>query len=208
MVSLVKEDTPDPEWLKEAEQLALSIGEFIVVFSTVVMEMRRFLQRVIAQKGTREFRLMNAVFDGMTTNPVKNAFFSVCGQLRQLNEDDRKVRRTLDSNTALLISYRNQIAHADWLVGDYLRMPAPGHAPGPLAVKVKAGNEFLDLEPLDFTVERLKGLSGDASSIRRQVVIFGASCRWIENPSPSEIYDIVERNEGGRILRRKDGTSG
>jgi hypothetical protein len=35
MVSLVKEDTPDPEWLKEAEQLALSIGEFIVVFSTV-----------------------------------------------------------------------------------------------------------------------------------------------------------------------------
>jgi hypothetical protein len=39
---------------------------------------------------------------------------------------------------------RNQIAHADWLVYDYLKKPASGTA----AAKIKAGNEFVDIEPL------------------------------------------------------------
>jgi hypothetical protein len=200
MVNLTKDETPDPEWLAEAEELYRAIGDFVVVFSTVVMEMRRFLQQTITLQATPESRFMNAVFDRMTANPIKVAYFSICSQLRELNDEDRKVRGTLQANIDNLMGRRNQIAHADWLVGEYRRKPASGT----VAVKIRAGNEVLGIEPLDFSVERLKGLSKEASRIRRQVVIFGRSCRWQDNPSLSEIYEIVD-NDKAKYLKRKDG---
>jgi hypothetical protein len=201
MVTLVKDKTPDPEWLAEADELYRAIGEFIVVFSTVVMEMRRFLQQTITPKGTREYRLMNAVFDQMNAIAIKKAFFSTCSQLRQLNSEDVKVRKVLDKNISGLMTERNQIAHADWHVRDYLRKPRSGA----LAVKIKVTNETLDIVTLDLSVERLKKLSEEASRIRRQIVIFGRSCTWEQNPSPSDIYEIKDDEDRRKYLLRKDG---
>jgi hypothetical protein len=201
MINLYKDHAPDPEWLAEADQLYVAIGEFIVVFSTVVMEMRRFLQGAIARKGTREYRLMNATFEGMTANPIKAAFLTVCSQIRDLDENDQKVRKALDISVSRLMRRRNQIAHADWLVGEYLRKPASGT----VAVKIRSSNEFLDIEHLDLNADLVKRLGEQASEVRKQVVVFGNSCALLTNPSPSQIYEVAGEGDERHLVRRDGG---
>ena len=104
-----------------------------------------------------EFRppnpLLETLFAQMTADPIRAALFAISSQVGDLNDEDRSIRKALQTIVQHYIRLRNDIAHADWAVG--WEVADTGELVPPAASKVKLVKDGIEHTSLPFTAEQL-----------------------------------------------------
>ncbi|MBH0110987.1 hypothetical protein I6E81_12490 [Salinibacterium sp. NG22] len=104
----------------EVQQLHRSIGGYTTNFSELISSMRNALETFLAPPDMEFVQpdpLLRILFVSMTAKPISDAFFAMTGSVAELDERGKAIRRTLRNSVSAQISFRNDIAHADWSLG-------------------------------------------------------------------------------------------
>jgi hypothetical protein len=114
---MIKRLHPDLPW-EQSDAIYHEIGIFIVKFSEIVSMLRTGIVVCLGSDPfSVEFAEINAVFDKMTADPIRTAFFTLCGESASLDDEDCKIRDVMNMTIQRLAERRNEIAHADWSIG-------------------------------------------------------------------------------------------
>ena len=89
----------------------------------------------------------------MTADPIRGAFFAISSEVGDLNDEDRSVRKALQTIVQYYIQLRNDIAHADWSVG--WTVADTGELIQPSAHKAKVAKDGIAYISLPFTPEQI-----------------------------------------------------
>jgi len=94
------------------------IGIYIAEFSGIIAILRHGIIAMILDESQRlERSRVDAVFEKMTADPIRTAFFSMSADLSELDVEDCKLRDIFNKTVQRLTERRNEIAHADWHIG-------------------------------------------------------------------------------------------
>jgi hypothetical protein len=127
------------------------IGGYIDVFSHLTAIMRQSITSYFALPDEvyplRVLPLLRGLFATMTAKPIVESFFGLSTYVGELDEAEIAVRNALRRNVDDHVSFRNDLVHADWIIGwenAETSEPIPDTA---YKVKTKAGvPTFSDLE--------------------------------------------------------------
>ena len=122
--------------------------------------------------------LLEILFAQMTADPIRAAFFAISSQVGDLNDDDRSVRKSLQTMVQHYIRLRNDIAHADWSAG--WEVADTGELIPPTARRVKVAKDGIEHTSLPYTPEQLE---------RRQRQVGDLSTR------PSDLLSVYQTSE-------------
>jgi hypothetical protein len=184
------------------------IGGYIDVFSHLTAIMRQSITSYFALPDEvyplRVLPLLRGLFATMTAKPIVESFFGLSTYVGELDEAEIAVRNALRRNVDDHVSFRNDLVHADWIIGwenAETSEPIPDTA---YKVKTKAGvPTFSDLEitPNDI-IDRIN----DLQRLYRLVQTFGTACRSRQR-GDGRVSDVLEAvpasPSGGTVVREK-----
>jgi hypothetical protein len=177
-----------------------AIGGYITAFSEVVAALRRGIDIFLAPADVM-FRapdpLLEILFAQMTADPIRAAFFAISSQVGDLNDDDRSVRKALQTMVQHYIRLRNDIAHADWSVG--WEVADTGELVSPTAHRVKVAKDGIEHTSLPYTPEQLEREIGHLNYLRRALGIWARACRQRQvgdlSTRPSDLLSVYQTSE-------------
>lgn len=174
-------------------QLHRAIGGYITVFSEVVARMRQQIA-VYFEPESVEFELGNplldVLFSSMTAQPIVNSFFALSTHVGDLDETDLRIRNALRRAVNDEVSYRNDLAHADWSVG-WVDMDTDEPVP-PAAHKIKSQDGVPRFSNLGITTSDVIGHINELLRLRQLVHTFGGVCRLRQRHFPVRVAHILE----------------
>jgi hypothetical protein len=177
-----------------------AIGGYITAFSDVVAALRHGIDLFLAPVDVK-FRvpdpLLEILFAQMTADPIRAAFFAISSQVGDLNDDDRSVRKALQTIVQHYILLRNDIAHADWSVG--WEVVDTGELVPPTAHKVKVAKDGIEHTSLPFTPKQLEREIGHLNYLRQALGIWIKACRQRQvgdlSTRPSDLLSVYPTTE-------------
>lgn len=190
-----------------------AIGGYITAFSEVVSTMRHGIDRFFIPADVT-FRqpdpLLETLFAQMTADPIRGAFFAISSQVGDLNDEDRAVRKALQTLVQYYIQLRNDIAHADWAVG--WEDADTGEPDQPRAHRTKVGKDGIIHTALSITAEQIELEIGHLNQVRRMLSIWASECRKRQtgdmSSRPSDRLYVYKTSEavGTAVgIRKKSG---
>jgi hypothetical protein len=210
--------TGNPDAQQYTRRLFLVLGEFTVAFSELVSSMRESASLLLEEpsKGTdvdlalqRNHRLHTA-FESLTADPIATIYFSLCGDVGDLDENDIAVLRALRRLVSEYVSVRNQIAHADWSVGwvDH----ETDEAVEPAAYKIRTSKLQTRYQKLTLTVDGIHECSGQMSYVSSLLRTYAAICRDRQcgkvtlRPSDKLVLHVVDKGQRSspKLVRHVD----
>jgi hypothetical protein len=194
-----------------------AIGGFITAFSEVVARMRRQMELLIsnAEGSTPAAQsavlpgnpLLAILFDKMTADPIRAAYFAMASSVGDLNDADRSVRNALQGLVQYYIAMRNDIAHADWSVG--WEVADSGDVVLPMAHKIRASKDGAEVARLPFTATSLGAEVVHLHYLAGLIGVFGDVCieRQLGGEKrPSDLLVVYRAMDVGKAVRERDGT--
>jgi hypothetical protein len=186
------------------------IGRYITVFSEVVTTMRHGIGLFLGPTDA-ELRpsnpLLETLFAQMTADPIRAALFAISSQVSDLNDEDRSIRKTLQTIVQHYIRLRNDIAHADWAVG--WEVVDTGELVPPAASKFKLAKDGIEHTSLPFTAEQLRREIDHLHQLNRLLRIWINVCRKRQvgdlSTRPSDLLYVYKTSEDvGRAVGVRD----
>ena len=92
-----------------------ALGHYIAEFSQLMALMRWCMASRLAGEPERE--IAEIPMGEMHPAQITGAFFQMCRQTNDLNDDEKKVEKWLRTRITEAIEDRNNYAHADWWIG-------------------------------------------------------------------------------------------
>jgi hypothetical protein len=177
-----------------------AIGGYVTVFSEVVAAMRHGIDLFLTPTDV-EFRppdpLLETLFAQMTADPIRAALFAISSQVSDLDDDDRSIRKALQTIVQHYIRLRNDIAHADWTVG--WEVVDTGELVPPAASKVKVAKDGIEYTSLPFTAEQLRREIDHLHQLARLLRIWINVCRKRQvgdlSTRPSDLLYVYKTSE-------------
>ncbi|MDQ6526458.1 hypothetical protein RB608_22755 [Nocardioides sp. LHD-245] len=140
----------------EVRELHNSIGLYMTVFSELASLMRRSIHEFLAPTG-EEFpppnRLLDVMFANMTAKPLADSFYSMAREVGNLEATDVAIKNRLRRETQQHISFRNDLAHAEWSIG--WENAETGGAIPPSSVRIKSVDGVPRLKDMGITTSDL-----------------------------------------------------
>jgi len=106
----------------------------------------------------RPIRCWKPWFAQMTVDPIRAALFAISSQVGDLNNEDRAVQKVLQGVVQYYTQIRNDVAHAEWLVGWELS-DTDDQVP-PTAYRIKVTKHGTEGRWLPTTPEQLERQAG------------------------------------------------
>lgn len=186
----------------ESDAIYHYIGVYIVEFSSIVSLMRQFISSFMSpDKMHKRNPMLDSVFDKMTADPIRTAFFAICREYAHLEGEDERIRAVLNAHVQRMTERRNEIAHADWHVG-WIIADTDEVVP-PTATKIHLAKEGTRHEVV-FNANKLINLIAEIDILRKSLMHFGYTCisRHSGDLSvrPSDILEISKDQLFGKIV--------
>ena len=204
-------DSKRPYHLRpDVVEIHQAIGGYITAFSEVVATMRHGIDLFLTPPDV-EFRppdpLLATLFAQMTADPIRAALFAISGQVGDLNDEDRSIRKALQTIVQHYIRLRNDIAHADWTVG--WEVVDTGELLPPSASKVKVVRDGIEHTSLPFTAEQLRREAGHLHQVTSLLRMWINVCRKRQvgdlSTRPSDLLAVYKTSEDvGTAVRVRD----
>jgi hypothetical protein len=105
----------DDEYREQVGHAYSALGRHIVKFSLIVAEIRQLAARGIAG-GERQDRA-EVLFGEAAAGVIADGFFGLCQLVGDFNDADKEIAKALKTRVESAVSFRNRVAHADWLIG-------------------------------------------------------------------------------------------
>jgi hypothetical protein len=196
-----------------------AIGRFMVEFSQLQHMIEYMTVISVTQDEDKEsWARAWAVLSGRTAQPVVNAFFSLCVEIKQdeWSSDDFALLKSVRKEIQHIIEERNRIAHDVWSLG-HPNYPVPEGSDA-LRFKYSVSTRQGALRAATpITVAELDELSDDANRLRVIISYIGLLLRPISSAdgqdgaesaasdnSPSGWFIL---NEDGQVIRKIDQES-
>ncbi|MBS2538250.1 hypothetical protein KGQ20_36415 [Catenulispora sp. NF23] len=186
----------------ESDAIYHYIGVYIVEFSSIVSLMRHFVSSFIspdAEYGGNP--MLDSVFDKMTADPIRTSFFALCREYAHLEDEDERIRATLNAHVQRMTERRNEIAHADWHVG-WVIADTDEVVP-PTATKIHVAKDGIRREEV-FNANKLINLIVEIDILRKSLRHFGFTCLKRHSGDlsvqPSDILEISKHQRFGKIV--------
>ena len=192
----------DPGYHLRPDVVAIhrAIGGYITTFSEVVAVMHHGIDLFFAAPDVT-FRpldpLLETLFAQMTADPIRAAFFAISSQVADLNDEDRSIRKALQTIVQHYIQLRNDIAHADWTVG--WTVADTGEVIQPTAQKIKVTKDGIASTSLPFTSEQIGREIDRLHQVKKLIQIWANTCRKRQvgdvSTRPSDLLYVYKTNE-------------
>lgn len=143
-------------------QAQYEIGRTVVAFSYLVYGMRREIETRLED----EPKLSSLALGEATASQIANAFFAICEDVADLDDEETQVAIRLKNEVNDAIRERNDFAHGDWfhqtgpegVRGFRLQRTKPGRKAGPFVSEMRLPDDLekvaTDLEELtDYVAE-------------------------------------------------------
>jgi hypothetical protein len=186
------------------------IGPYITVFSEVVATMRHGIGLFLGPADA-ELRppdpLLETLFAQITADPIRAALFAISSQVGDLNDEDRSIRKALQTIVQHYIRLRNDIAHADWAIG--WEVADTGELVPPAASKIKLAKDGIERTSLPFTAEQLRREIDHLHQLDMLLRIWINVCRKRQvgdlSTRPSDLLYVYKTSEDvGRAVGVRD----
>jgi hypothetical protein len=182
-----------------------AIGRYVVQFSMLVAGMRQIMAHRIGGRGGERRTLIDLVLGSPTAEPIANAFFAMCRELTDLDGDEQAIEKRLRKEVLDACTTRNDIAHGDWLIAEWVA--GDQETPSPQLVRVKASRQDEPVIQREFSVQEIDDLGTQLETLGNLVWEFGATCtgRYPElPPSSRRVRDSLMIHSDGRVTYRPD----
>lgn len=110
----------DTTYLPFRDDTYRAIGRYVVEYSRMLTFMRDKMTYRFARPGEKD--ALEAALGEMTAYPLTNAFFASCAAIGELDDDERKIGRSLRAQVLEESERRNDIAHGDWTVAQVVNV--------------------------------------------------------------------------------------
>lgn len=180
-----------------------ALGGYVTVFSELMSTMRLainafFLPPDTVQTGSDD--RLDILLATMTAKPMSDAFFGLVHHLGKLDDDARRIARTLRSNVAGQIEFRNDLMHSEWSVGW-----ADGDTGEPVpasARRIKAISKIPRTTDLSIAAVDIESAIDAIDTLVRAVRVLGWSARNQHSgrgPRVTEALELVESESGAKV---------
>ncbi|TFD49386.1 hypothetical protein E3T55_11480 [Cryobacterium frigoriphilum] len=174
-------------------QLHRAIGGYITTFSEMTALMRQMIGEYLApvdDEFPRPNPLLNIVFATMTAKPISDSFFAMATAVGDLDETGGRIRNALKREVTHNISFRNDLAHADWSLG---WVNADTNEPLPSAAyKIKSDEGVPRLTQLDLGTNDVIRQINRLNPLRTVLAAFAGTCRGIQRGESTSVADVLE----------------
>ena len=107
----MNEEEREEKYKTQTEELYAAIGRFVVKFEHVCQAMYGAILWALQSNGLRTQRLADTILAGHTAEPLLKIFGSLLVEIRNDDEQDRKIVRNFLKRVQELIEKRNNIIH-------------------------------------------------------------------------------------------------
>nr|WP_122975204.1 hypothetical protein [Mycolicibacterium komanii]CRL70331.1 hypothetical protein CPGR_01943 [Mycolicibacterium komanii] len=195
----------------EVKELHRVIGGYIDVFSGLMHTMRQAITDYLAPPDERYplgSPLLDVLFATMTANPIVDSFFGLSTLVGELDEAEIAVKNALRKSVNAHVSYRNDIAHADWSIGWEVADTSERVPDTAYKIKTKAG--VPTMSDLGLSTGGIIAQINDLQQLKTLVRSFGAACRSRQR-GDGRVSDVLEAipasPSGGTLVREKSQAS-
>ena len=101
----------------QVDALHQAIGEFAVAFENISHQQLRCIEVLLKSAGLRNERVMQILFAGYTSEPMRVMLQSLIGQLRTPDASEQAIVKNMFVRHQKLISRRNEVMHSTWMIG-------------------------------------------------------------------------------------------
>jgi hypothetical protein len=106
----------DDEFREQVGHAYSALGRHVVKFSLLIAEMRQLSARRLAG-GDEQQDHAEVLFGKAPAGDISDGFFGLCQLVGDFNDADQVIATALKIRVESAISFRNRVAHADWLIG-------------------------------------------------------------------------------------------
>jgi hypothetical protein len=191
-----------------------AIGGYITTYSELVAAMRYGIHQFLSPPDTDEWHhppnpLLDILFNQMTADPIRAAYFAISSHVGDLNDADRTVRNALQGLVQYYTSLRNDIAHADWSVGWAL---ADSDEPVlPTAHKIKVSKDGISNIQLALTAEKIGKEINHLGMLTSLIRTWAEACRRRQQGDksrrPSDLLEVYASPTVGKAVRLRPAAS-
>jgi len=192
--------TSPEQHIELTDETFRAIGRFVYCFSRVVFWMRATIEDAVGNQ-----HLAQIMCGAMTADQIQRAFFGICAERFDATPEEQQIAKSIRKRVVEAISFRNSLAHGDWLVG--LRDVEGTNYPAQLGRVHPGSKEQWRLGQV-VTPEELDARSDKLEVLRQDIWSYGMtaggpmSLPWEDRRGtrPSDIFKI----EGGAVVRKKE----
>ncbi|MEU1954967.1 hypothetical protein [Nocardia rhamnosiphila] len=171
-----------------------AIGLYITAFSELIEGMRSQIYEYFDPPSVTwrggSYPLLDILFANMTANPIVESFFAMSTHVADLDEPDTRIRNALKRQVQAKVSFRNDLAHADWSVG-WRRVGTDELVPHSVR-KIKTHDGVPRLSDLGLTANDIGCQIKELRELSRDVSLFGEVCRFRQRRIQAHVSDILE----------------
>lgn len=153
---------------EERDDAYRAIGRYVVEFSRLVMHMRYAIERRL-DRGSEQ-RIAPLALGEVAANQITEAFFAICEQVADLEEEEKRVGIRLRKEVRDEIKRRNDFAHGDWSIGE------AAVSDDPMLYRVKPGRKAGPADRRELPVAEIDAAADDLYALRQKVAEYGAIC--------------------------------
>lgn len=159
----------DTTYLPFRDDTYRAIGRYVVEYSRMLTFMRDKMAYRFARPGEKD--ALEAAFGEMTAYPLTNAFFASCAAIGELDDDERKIGRSLRAQVLEESERRNDIAHGDWTVAQVVNVePRQNYAE---LRRLKPAKAKVVDQRQEVLAQTLDGWSDEVHELALMVATFG-----------------------------------
>jgi len=105
---------------EKAKEVLAGIGEFVIAFERVCAEMRSCIFSIFRKAGLQNQGLSQVVVNKAAVEGLRTTLGGLYAELRDQDEDDRRIVKNLLARIDKLGTVRNELLHAEWFLNyDY-----------------------------------------------------------------------------------------
>src|SRR5215471_6090259 len=124
---------------EQTAELYAAIGKFAVEFEMVCSSMRAIIMTTLWKEGLHNDNAMEILLADHTAEPLRSLAHSLASETQKLSEKDGRILAAIMNQVQELTKSRNDVLHAEWLIGWVATEVGPVLAPGRRLKRDKMG---------------------------------------------------------------------
>ena len=148
---------------KQAEEFITSLGKFVIAFERVCEQMRIDIICIFMREGLKNQGLAHVIVGDKTISDLQEILGALYNELRDQDDEDRKMFKGLLKNISKLAHQRNILLHSSWNFGS----EAAQSELYPTTVRFRSKqNKGADLEVHGYSASGVNHLIDEATNIQ------------------------------------------
>jgi hypothetical protein len=156
----------DEKHEEQIDELMKSLGKFVVEFERVCATVRHLIIFTFQREGLKNQSLSQVVVGNKAAAELRFLFGALYSELRDQDDDDRKIVNSLLNRFDKLSTKRNILLHSEWFLGDEAGEDELAALIAKYKAKQKSGTEFKIEEMTPTIIDKY------AYEARKQLVLF------------------------------------